>query len=567
MSTVTEPPRTPRSTTGSGHRVGTRLDTNGVGVHAPLPSRLAAAALFLFLAVAYFAIGYQTVIEQHVVVFDALDRLTRAYLVWHNDPPKLAAIGFLFPPLTTLVYLPLALVKPVATSLVALPLMSAAFAAATVVVLDRTLARCDMAVGLRLPLLALFAVNPFWVFYAGNGMSEAVYAFFLAAALYCVVSWYVTTEPRFLIGAGFALAFLVLSRYSFIVWALLIAVLIGIALARRHASGSEVEGSVIAYAAPIVYVLALWVLFNWLIVGEPLEWLTETATSQQAANASGVEAASDLSLGDVMTRLLELTVAIAPLALVAVPALVFAAASRRNDMAIWLALFTLLGAVTIGAHALIEDDPAFLTLRDGMPIFITAFVGAAWVYRMFEPARMLLWGGTALVMLIGLFTAWDGMKNYPYQSLEQSWTRAIESGDDQEGTSSRGGYTVGIESELQMANYIDENVTEAGSILTDNAQTFGVILLNGKPELFFDRVDDGDDAFLEVRDDPWGEVRYFLTTAGENQFDLIRDEYPALASGTVPGFTVVSRTDRYILSRVAPREPAAAAPTQEDETP
>ena len=69
----------------------------------------------------------------------------------------------------------------------------------------------------------------------GNGMSEAVYSAFLAIALYFFVSWYVTTEPRFLIGSGLTLAVLVLTRYGFIVWAFLLCVLIGVALARRHA--------------------------------------------------------------------------------------------------------------------------------------------------------------------------------------------------------------------------------------------------------------------------------------------------------------------------------------------
>ena len=72
------------------------------------PRRAGSSSLLLFVVAAgvYFYVGYQTVVEDGVVVFDALDRLTRAYMVWHNEPPKLAAIGFVFPPLTTMVFLP-----------------------------------------------------------------------------------------------------------------------------------------------------------------------------------------------------------------------------------------------------------------------------------------------------------------------------------------------------------------------------------------------------------------------------------------------------------------------------
>ena len=117
-----------------------------------------------------------------------------------HDPPKLAAIGFVFPPMTTLVFIPFAVIKPLATSLIALPLMSCLFMAGMAVMVNRTFARCEMPVLLRLPMLALFLASPMIVFYGGNGMSEAVYLFFLGWAIYCFIAWYLTVQPRFLIG-------------------------------------------------------------------------------------------------------------------------------------------------------------------------------------------------------------------------------------------------------------------------------------------------------------------------------------------------------------------------------
>ncbi|MCW2966308.1 MAG: hypothetical protein JWM71_80, partial [Solirubrobacteraceae bacterium] len=158
------PPR--RHSADQGHRAGTPLDFEPHEVQTNLPGRLATFGMFVVVAVFYGYIGYRTTIGSHVVVFDALDRLARSYLVWHNDPPKLAAVGFVFPPITTMSLLPFAVVKPFATSLVALPVASAMFAAGTIVVLDRTLARCDIVPLLRYPLLAAFGLNPFWLFYA-----------------------------------------------------------------------------------------------------------------------------------------------------------------------------------------------------------------------------------------------------------------------------------------------------------------------------------------------------------------------------------------------------------------
>ncbi len=522
-----------------------------------LPSGTYGLILFLVAFVAYFAIGYWFTVDMHVVVFDALDRLTRALMVWHNDPPKLAAIGFLFPPLTTGVFLPFALIKPLASSLVAIPLTTAIFAAITLVFIDRTMARCDMPVIVRLPLLAAFALNPMWVYYAGNGMSEAVYSSMLAFVLYAFVSWYVSTEPRYLIGSGFGLAFLVVTRYAFIIWAGLLALLIGVALVRRHASRIEVEGSVVAFAAPVIYALALWILFNALIVGDPVGWLHSTSTAQ-AVNAVGTTHTSHLPFDEVSRRLLQLNVGVFPLAFFAVPALVITFLAQRNDMALWLASFVVLGIVIIGVHAYASQDENFLTLRDSMPMYLASFVGAVWVYRSFEEYRAAVWAISLVLLIANLFTAWHAMKTYKYQSQEQAFTRAVSSHHSQEGTSSIGGYNVGIDPEAQMAQYIKVHIHRKNVILTDNAQTFGVMLLSGRPDWFYDRIDQGDAKWTKILDDPFGKVQYLLFTRNPHGEDRITARYPQLDQGGVPGMTIAYQTQRYTLVSVAGTKTAAA---------
>lgn len=547
------------------HPRGTPLDLEPHTHRTPLPTLREGAILFFIAFAIYFAIGYWFTVGQHVVVFDAMDRLTRALLVWHNDPPKLAAIGFLFPPLTTAMFLPFALIKPLATSLIALPLASSVCAATTVVFLDRTLARCDMPLPLRAPLLLAFALNPMWVFYAGNGMSEALYSAFLAFSLYTFVSWYATTEPRYLIGSGFGIAFLIVTRYAFIIWAALLAILIGVALVRRRASRIEVEGSVVAFAAPVIYALALWILFNALIVGEPFGWLNQT-TSDQAVNATGAVQQGSLAFNEVSQRLLQLNVGIFPLALIAVPALVVTFLAQRNDMALWLASFIVLGIVIIGVHAYAAQDEGLLTLRDSIPMYVASFVGAVWVYRSFETFRPVIWAVTLALLAINLFTAWRAMDTYPFQSMEQAFVRAVSTGESQEGMSSRGGFTVGIAPEAQMAQYIKDNVRGKNAILTDNAQTFGVILLAGRPQQFLDRIDKGDSAWNDTLTRPNGEVQYMLLNRNPASGDLITERYPNADLGTEAGLTPAFRTERYLLLRVARTQPGAADEAASDET-
>src|SRR5215210_1042960 len=102
------------------------------------------------------------------------------------------------------------------------------------------------------------------------------------------------------------------------------------------------------------------------------------------------------------------------------------------------------------------------------------------------------------------------MDRYPLQTMGQALVRAVQTGDSQEGLPSRGGFTVGISSEAQMAQYVKDHVDGKNAILTDNAQTFGVILLSGRPQQFLDRIDKGDAAWNDVLTRPAGKVRYML---------------------------------------------------------
>ena len=72
------------------------------------------------------------------------------------------------------------------------------------------------------------------------------------------------------------------------------------------------------------------------------------------------------------------------------------------------------------------------------------------------------------------------MQTYRFQALEQAFTRALVSGSDQEGTHSLGiGITVGDRPEYAAARWIRRHVHERDSVLTDDEQTFEVMLLTG----------------------------------------------------------------------------------------
>jgi hypothetical protein len=473
-------------------------------------------------------------------------------MVWHNDPPKLAAIGFVFPPLTTMTFLPFTIAKPLATSLVALPLVSSIFGGSMVVAMNRLLARCSMPGPQRWLMLALFALNPLVIFYAGNGMSEVVYLALLTCALYCFMSWFLTAQPRFLVVAALVFSLLVLLRYSFGIWAIVIAVMMALGLGRRGAAKDESEGTLVAFLAPLVYAVGVWVLFNWLIVGDLLGWLSSSGAF--AVNAPQPGATGGVSVVDVLARSGQLTLGVFALGIVVVPALVMAAVSKRDEMSWWLSILALTGIVVIGAGALVQQDFNVLAMRNALPVLIVCVAGAGWLYRILPNLRTMIWLAALVALVVTSIGSWYAMQRYPFQGQEQAFVRAIKSGATQNGANSIGGFRVGTKPEQQMAAYVNANIRGRSRILTDNAQTFGVILLSGHPERFFDRADKGDGTFEQAVLRPYGRVSHMLM-AKQASGDLIRRRYPTAASRVVAGLTPVFETERYVLLQLAARDP------------
>jgi hypothetical protein len=502
-------------------------------------------AVFVLFGGAFAALGCWLVLDRHLVTFDALDRLSGAYLAWHNDPPKLAAIGFAVPPLQTIPLLPFTIFRPLATSLVALPVCSALFGGATMVVLNRLLERCAMAHLLRYAVLVLLAATPTVCFYASAGGSELIELLPLAAAMASLVAWFLTVDTRYLIGAAMAFVLAVMAGYSSFAWLALAAVMVAVTLSRHHAGPDEVEGSLIAFLAPSAYAFSFWCLCNLLIVHSPFGWLSAaTATSVNAAGAAG----SGIGLAHALSGSLALAWATAPLLFVVIGALLVLAVRQRNELAGWLAGFGILALLSPGAGALIHNSATSLELSNAMPMLLITIVGAGWLYKSLPAARRAIGGGLLIGLAISIALVWHAFGSYRYQDLEQSF-RATLSG--QHASTSRGGLSVGIAQEQAMADYIDAHVHGTKPVLTDNAQTYAVILLSNRPASFSTRLDHGDGPWLSAVASPPRSVHYLLI-ARNDASDVIHRAYPGAVAGHRRGLKVVFANQRYALLAVSP---------------
>jgi hypothetical protein len=512
-------------------------------------------------AVIYAVVGYFTVVNGHVVQFDAFERLADAYMAWWNDPPKLAAIGLSVAPVGTLVFLGPALIKPLATSLVVLPLITAVFGGATLAMLNTLMARCGLGRLVRIAVVVLIGINPMFAFYAGNGSPQAIGLFFAAAALLALLSWNITDETRYLVGAGMAVGVAVMVDYTYLAWAL--ALMLAIAFVGPGARGGQTKlrSSLLLYLTPVFYSVLVWSILNAVILESPFQWL-EIGAVQSAPNLDSAIAQIPAALGTSLGDLAEVVFGVAPLAFIALPLLAVSAFGRRDALGFGLIGVLLIGAGAIVGTALLEDRASFVSLSTALPLLIASIAAISWLFRVESTWRFVLVLAVLAGVVLAIPLSWNAMRSYDYQDQEQAFTRFLETRDSQEGSSSLGGYRVGIDPELGMADYINNRLDpKSNSILTDSSVTYGVILLSGKPELFVDRADYDEGEWLTIRDHPFDKVQYMLV-ANNGSADLVRKRYPGLDLGAQPGLVPIFHTDRYVLVQLEPGViPAASVAT------
>src|SRR4051812_204237 len=344
------------------------------------------ASLLLFAGVFafYLGLGWYTTIHLHVVAGDAESRLAHAYDVFWNRPAKLAALGFVWPPLMSAVFLPLAVVKPVATSLWALPAMSGLAGAALAVTLERALAGAGMPRAHRLPLVLLFALNPMVAAYASNGMSEVLAQWLLAVAVIAFVRWYSDRLPRQLVVVGVFMMLGTLVRYELALWLAVLVPAIGFMLAGRQRR-LELEASAITVLAPVFYAVAVWTALNWAIVGKPLAWLHEETT--QTFVFTRIAHPESFALAHVLRIVTTENALLFPPLFVVTGALLALALRKRDPMALTLALVLVLNVATTAAIASATKTPHLYELRFNVRTMPIVLVGIGWLYRSADTDR------------------------------------------------------------------------------------------------------------------------------------------------------------------------------------
>ncbi len=522
--------------------------------------RWESTAVLVIFTVLYSVVGYWLVVQMHVVGLETLDRFDRGLMVFHNEPAKLASIGFDYPPLSVLLLTPLTLFPTLVRSLVVVPLASAFFAGLTLMIINTMLRRAQIGLSLRAAVLVALGLNPLVIMYAAIGARSFLWLAFVVAALGALFAWYVTADIRFVMLAGLSYSVAALAGYGSLVWFLVSLVMVGAILARLGADGREVEGTTVGFAAPTIYVIVLWAALNLVLLGDPFDWITQSSDAPTGGLA-------ELSSSEILRGTVDLVVYGAPIAIVVLPALVFTGIARRNRFALWLAVLLAVSILAPGLAVVLRLTDSPLVMSNALPVLLVAVIGAVWLARSATSRGSVVAAVLSGALLLSIPWTFASMRDFQHQGLERAFHDAVSTGGAQEGARTVDGSVVGYDNELEMATYIRTHVTEQDSILTDDASTYAVILLTGSPSTFFDRVDESDEAWRRAAAAPAEQVSYLLL-ARDPADDLLSELYPTAATGSDSSFPVVHANQRYTLVGVpVGGTPGGRMPSPSDATP
>lgn len=515
--------------------------------------RLKITVYFAFL-VLYLAVGYWLQVRHDFIMGDTLSRVVATQSVLFSRDPHLAALGFIFTPVSAMVQIPGVLLSPwwpdIAVRAFAGTIMSSLFmAGAAVQVLsmgaDRGLLRAY-----SVTITLLFALNPMIVFYGSNGMSEAPFVFFMTWAVRRLIMWMVDDDVHHLITAGgIAMGLAYLTRYDALASVGSAGLLVGITTYLRAKPAPRLRRAVLdmlIVSGPGVLAFFGWAAAGWLITGEAFAQFTSQYGNTAILEQSGQTAPN---FGNGIEFAMVCVMLLAPTML---PLALWVAMQRwgRPNWQVLVVPLTMFGAVLAFQTYSYATGSTFPFLR----FFIIAIPLTACLAMLAVPDGVLReptrrgryaptvppetpqrgsvarYSAVAATVALGIPLTLFGMAQPTYAPQEYG-LGAILNPDpynvtDRKATEHRIARTFGTE--RKIAEYLENLNLPDSSVITDTVYGFGILAASSRPRVF---VIPSDPDFTELLNDPPANgIRYLLAVprAGRGTADALNVRYPTL---------------------------------------
>lgn len=466
-------------------------------------ARVEPALVFLAAAALYLAVAAYLVLAANSLSVDALSRVANGSFVVLGRDPHLAAVGFVWNPLPSLLVIPLLLLHGVWPALLARGfagnIVSALVMAAAVTTVRGILADQGVRRGRRLVVTVGVGLCPMVVYYAANGMSEAYLLLSTLVAVRALGRWYAGRGGpghAALVVAGTALGVGYLARYEAAV-AGLGAVAVVAAVSWRRGAGADRQTragvavtDALLVGLPVLASVVLWAGVSWVVVGAPFQQFTSqygnaAQVLAQGVNTTGAGPWSSARTGDVLLQL----VALEPMVAVALGVVAVAAVRRRTVLPLLpLAVF---GPVLAFEAVAYLSGSTFGWLRFMIYVIpLVALAAAPLLVDRAAPApgrpRRFGWRPAlgALAAVVLLAPGWGGQVavagNHRLAREEAPQWNDVVHPQSPEGSRLRRRF----DTERQVAAFLDAQRLPDGSVLVDAASGFGVLIASRRPAQF-----------------------------------------------------------------------------------
>ncbi|MFN8032189.1 MAG: ABC transporter [Mycobacterium sp.] len=501
----------------------------------------------------YVAVGYWLQVRNGFILGDALSRVSAAQSVLFSRSPHLAAIGFIFTPLTAMVQIPVIAASPLFPALAANAfagsIMSAAFMAGAVVQIlsmgiDRGLPRWY-----AMTIAVLFAVNPMIIFYGSNGMSEAPFIFFISWAVRRLIMWMVDDDVHHLVAAGgIAMGLAYLTRYDAVACVAAAGFVVGITTylrARRAPRFRRALLDLMLVSAPGFVAFIGWAAASWLITGEAFAQFTS-----QYGNAAILKQSGAVQAGPV-SGLLFAAACTALLAPTLIPLGVWVGVIRwgRPNWTMLIPPVAVYGAALAFQALTFAAGSTFPFLR----FYIIAIPFAACLAMLAVPDGAFVkpkrrgrnapapsalsstrtasgYAAAAVALAVGLpVTAW-GMSLPRYAPQEYALGAVLNPAPDSVSPRKAVEHRIArtFSTERAIAAYLDNLELPHSSVITDTVYGFAIVAASRNPRTF---VVPSDPDFVRLLNNPSGNgIKYLLAVppSGRGVSDALNQRYPTL---------------------------------------
>ena len=498
--------------------------------------------IFILSFLLNLVLAYLLSFVWHIGNSDALARTANAYYVLYSRVPHLAAVGFVWPPLPSILQLPLLpITKELGWVTISGNIISALFGAGDLVMMTVLLAKLKFPAIVRWILVALLQFHPDTWYLFSAGMAEPIFLFFVLTTLSGMMD--LPRTMRSWVFVGLSLCAAVYVRYEALAMVAGVALAVIVHLWKQSTDWKEkTQGWLISILLPVVYGVIIWIFFNWSLMGDPLFFLRSVFSATNApdvAKVAGLTHPYYLAWGNLVEAIKVGVV-------------------RSFQQCPAYPVMTVLSLVSIIWHRNRKGFGLFIVM-----VSITSFtilqvyMGslANWMRYWFYAAPFALvmagiicenlvhkWRLPFYVLLITLFIAGtplslQAMRDPQAGGDEQRLSALILASEDEPNLRENDGYWAYTNDAPIIAETVDK-FSEQGMILVDASSGFSVIMAVENPQRL---VISNDTDYFQILADPIGMVGYVLVLDPETRgtINTINLTYPTLFENGASWATLV----------------------------